>query len=147
MTFDITIVGGGIVGIATAYKIKVKNPQLKILLLEKEDQLCRHQTGNNSGVIHSGLYYKPASLKSTNCIQGYNMLLDFCQKENIPYELCGKVVIATDDFQKPLLENLYNRGLENGLDQISKISIEELKEIEPHVNGIAAIKVPYTIES
>ena len=144
MTFDITIVGGGIVGIATAYKIKVKNPQLKILLLEKEDQLCRHQTGNNSGVIHSGLYYKPGSLKSTNCIQGYNMLLDFCQKENIPYELCGKVVIATDDFQKPLLENLYNRGLENGLDQISKISIEELKEIEPHVNGIAAIKVPYT---
>lgn len=144
MNYDITIVGGGIVGVATAYQIKAKNPQLKVLLLEKENQLCRHQTGNNSGVIHSGLYYKPGSLKATNCINGYNMLLDFCQKEEIPYDLCGKVVVATDDFQKPLLENLYNRGLENGLDQISKISIEELKEIEPHVNGIAAIKVPYT---
>ncbi len=144
MIYDITIVGGGIVGVATAYQIKAKNPQLKVLLIEKENQLCRHQTGNNSGVIHSGLYYKPGSLKATNCINGYNMLLDFCQKEEIPYDLCGKVVVATDDFQKPLLENLFNRGLENGLDQISKISIEELKEIEPHVNGIAAIKVPYT---
>lgn len=144
MTYDITIIGGGIVGIATAYHLKQKSPKLSVLLLEKEDRLCKHQTGNNSGVIHSGLYYKPGSLKATNCINGYNMLLDFCQKHDIAYDLCGKVVVATDEFQRPLLENLYKRGLENGLNQISKISIEALKEIEPHVKGIAAIKVPYT---
>ncbi len=144
MRYDLVVIGGGIVGLATAYKSLEKNPKLKVALIEKEDRLCKHQTGNNSGVIHSGLYYKPGSLKATNCINGYNMLLDFCQKEEIEYDLCGKVVVATDDFQKPLLENLYNRGLENGLDKISKISVEELKEIEPHVNGIAALKVPYT---
>lgn len=144
MTYDLIIIGGGIVGIATAYQIKEKNPNLKVLLVEKEAQLCRHQTGNNSGVIHSGLYYKPGSLKATNCINGYQMLLDFCQKQDIPYDLCGKVVVATEDFQKPLLENLYKRGLENGLSQISKMSIEQLKEVEPHVQGVAALKVPYT---
>lgn len=144
MKYDLIIVGGGIVGLATAYQSLLKNPSLKLALIEKEDRLCKHQTGNNSGVIHSGLYYKPGSLKALNCINGYNMLLDFCNKEDIPYELCGKVVVATDDFQKPLLENLYNRGLENGLDKIEKISIEQLKEIEPHVNGIAALNVPYT---
>lgn len=144
MKYDLIIVGGGIVGLATAYQSLVKNPSLKLALIEKEDRLCKHQTGNNSGVIHSGLYYKPGSLKARNCINGYNLLLDFCNKEDIPYELCGKVVVATDDFQKPLLENLYNRGLENGLNKIEKISIEQLKEIEPHVNGIAALNVPYT---
>lgn len=144
MKYDLIVIGGGIVGLATAYKSLQKNPKLKLALIEKEAELCKHQTGNNSGVIHSGLYYKPGSLKATNCINGYNMLLQFCQSEGIEYELCGKVVVATDDFQRPLLENLYKRGLENGLSQISKISIEELKEIEPHVNGIAALKVPYT---
>lgn len=144
MKYELVVIGGGIVGLATAYKSLQKNPKLKLALVEKETQLCKHQTGNNSGVIHSGLYYKPGSLKATNCINGYNMLLQFCQEEEIPYDLCGKVVVATDDFQKPLLENLYKRGLENGLDKITKINIEELKEIEPHVNGIAALKVPYT---
>ena len=90
MVYDIVVVGGGIVGLATAYKTLEKNPNLKLALLEKEGELCKHQTGNNSGVIHSGLYYKPGSLKATNCINGYNMLLDFCQKEEISYELCGK---------------------------------------------------------
>ncbi len=144
MKYDLVVIGGGIVGLATAYQILKKKPNLKLALIEKEDRLCKHQTGNNSGVIHSGLYYKPGSLKATNCINGYNMLLEFCNQEEIPYELCGKVVVATDVFQKPLLENLYKRGLENGLDKIEKISIEQLKEIEPHVNGIAALNVPYT---
>lgn len=144
MKYDLIVIGGGIVGLATAYKSLQKNPKLKIALVEKEARLCTHQTGNNSGVIHSGLYYKPGSLKATNCINGYNMLLEFCDQEEISYDLCGKVVVATDDFQKPLLQNLYNRGLENGLDKITKINVEELKEIEPHVNGIAALKVPYT---
>ncbi|GAB5525306.1 MAG: L-2-hydroxyglutarate oxidase [Roseivirga sp.] len=144
MRYDAIVIGGGIVGLATAFQTLSKKPGLKLLLLEKESRLSAHQTGNNSGVIHSGLYYKPGSLKARNCINGYQMLLNFCDQEEIPYELCGKVVVATEEEQKPLLENLYNRGLENGLDQISKISIAELKEIEPHVNGIAALKVPYT---
>lgn len=144
MKYDAIVIGGGIVGLATAWQCLRKKPGLKLLLLEKESGLSAHQTGNNSGVIHSGLYYKPGSLKARNCINGYRMLIDFCDQENIPYELCGKVVVATEEEQKPLLENLYNRGLENGLDQISKISIPELKEIEPHVNGIAALNVPYT---
>ncbi|WP_420387150.1 L-2-hydroxyglutarate oxidase [Roseivirga sp.] len=144
MKYNVVVIGGGIVGLATAYQLLKKKPGLTLALVEKESKLCRHQTGNNSGVIHSGLYYKPGSLKARNCINGYQMLLDFCNEENIPYELCGKVVVATDEFQKPLLENLYQRGLENGLDKISRLNIDELKEIEPHVNGIAAIKVPYT---
>lgn len=144
MRYDAIVIGGGIVGLATAYQSLRKKPGLKLLLLEKESGLSTHQTGNNSGVIHSGLYYKPGSLKAKNCINGYHMLLEFCDKEEIPYELCGKVVVATDEEQKPLLENLYNRGLENGLDKITKISVSELKEIEPHVNGIAALNVPYT---
>jgi L-2-hydroxyglutarate oxidase len=141
---DVVIIGGGIVGLATAHQLLDQHPKISLTLIEKETALCQHQTGHNSGVIHSGLYYKPGSLKATNCINGYNMLIDFCQKEGINFELCGKVVVATDDFQKPLLDNLYERGLANGLDKISKISTAELKEIEPHVKGIAAIKVPYT---
>jgi L-2-hydroxyglutarate oxidase len=144
MKYDVIVIGGGIVGLATAYQTLLKRPGLKVLLLEKESKLAAHQTGNNSGVVHSGLYYKPGSLKATNCINGYKMLLDFCDQEGIEYDLCGKVVVATNETQKPLLENLYQRGLQNGLDQISRISIEELKEIEPHVNGVAALKVPYT---
>lgn len=144
MKYDVIVIGGGIVGLATAYQTLAKRPGLKVLLLEKESRLAAHQTGNNSGVIHSGLYYKPGSLKATNCINGYKMLLDFCDQEGIAYDLCGKVVVATNEAQKPLLENLYQRGLQNGLDQISRISIQELKEIEPHVSGIAALKVPYT---
>lgn len=141
---DVIVIGGGIVGLSTAFQLLKKNPKLNVLLLEKEDKVAAHQTGNNSGVIHSGLYYKPGSLKATNCINGYHQLLDFCQQENIDYELCGKVVVATDEFQKPLLENLYQRGIQNGLTDNTYISIDELKEIEPHVNGIAALKVPYT---
>lgn len=138
------MIGGGIVGLATAYQLLEARPHLKILLLEKEDGLAKHQTGNNSGVIHSGLYYKPGSLKAKNCIQGYKMLIEFAEKYNIPYELCGKVVVATSKEQIPLLHDLYKRGLENGLDKISMITQAELREIEPHCAGLEAIKVPYT---
>lgn len=144
MKYDAIVLGGGIVGLATAYRLLKKKPGLQLLLVEKESTLATHQTGNNSGVIHSGLYYKPGSLKAHNCIKGYQMLLQFCEQEGIAYELCGKVVVATEDFQKPLLENLYQRGLQNGLNKISRLSIEGLKEIEPHVNGLTALKVPYT---
>lgn len=141
---DITIIGGGIVGLATALQIQSANPKLKILVLEKESSLARHQTGNNSGVIHSGLYYKPGSLKATNCIKGYNMLLDFCRTNEIPFDLCGKIVVATEQQELPLLENLYTRGQQNGLTNLKKLTAEELKEYEPHVAGLAGIFVPQT---
>jgi L-2-hydroxyglutarate oxidase len=144
MSYDIVIVGGGIVGLATGLKLQSKKPNLKIAILEKEDQLAKHQTGNNSGVIHSGLYYKPGSLKATNCINGYHELIEFCEAEKIPFEITGKVVVATREEQKPLLKNLFERGLQNGLTGTREISLEELKEYEPHCAGVAAIHVPQT---
>jgi L-2-hydroxyglutarate oxidase len=142
--YDITLIGGGIVGLATALKLKTSNPFLNILLLEKENELANHQTGNNSGVIHSGLYYKPGSLKATNCIHGYHLLIDFCRENEIPFDLCGKIVVASDEAELPLLENLYVRGQQNGLQNLKKLKQEELKEYEPHVTGQAGIFVPQT---
>jgi len=144
MTYDVVIVGGGIVGLATGLKIQKARPDLKIAVLEKEDQLAKHQTGNNSGVIHSGLYYKPGSLKATNCINGYHELIQFCEEEKIPYEITGKVVVATREEQKLLLKTLLDRGLANCLDGSRYITMEELKEYEPHCAGVAAIHVPQT---
>src|ERR1700712_2965638 len=111
--YDVIVIGGGIVGLATALKIKTQRPNLKVLILEKEKEVAMHQTGHNSGVIHSGLYYKPGSLKATNCIQGYHQLIEFCQKEAIPYDLCGKIVVATRPEQVPMLQTLYERGQQN----------------------------------
>ncbi|MCX2746088.1 L-2-hydroxyglutarate oxidase [Mangrovivirga sp. M17] len=142
--YDIIIIGGGIVGLATAYQLSIKKKGLKIAVLEKEDQLALHQTGNNSGVIHSGLYYKPGSLKAKNCVGGYKMLLDFCDQNEIKYELCGKVVVATDEFQLSQLDVLRDRGAKNGLEGILKLNESELKEYEPHVSGIAGLYVPQT---
>ena len=144
MLYDVVLVGGGIVGLATGYKLITARPDLKIAILEKESQLALHQTANNSGVIHSGLYYKPGSLKAINCIQGYHELVAFCKEEKIPYEITGKVVVATRDSQKPLLTMLLERGLENGLTGTRQISLEELKEYEPHCVGVGAIHVPQT---
>ncbi len=141
---DILIIGGGIVGLATALKLKQTNPHLTLILLEKESELAKHQTGNNSGVIHSGLYYKPGSLKAINCIKGYHLLVDFCKANEIPFELCGKVVVATSEVELPLLDNLFVRGQQNGLANLRKLSQGELKEIEPHVNGMKGIFVPQT---
>jgi L-2-hydroxyglutarate oxidase len=142
--YDITIIGGGIVGLATALRIKEQKPSLKVLLLEKENEVAKHQTGHNSGVIHSGLYYKPGSLKATNCIRGYQMLIDFCEEEGVAYDLCGKIVVATTEEQRPLLRNLFERGNQNGLINNRMISEGEMKEIEPHVKGLEGIWVPYT---
>ncbi len=144
MNSDIIIIGGGIVGLATALKIKESKPNLTITLLEKEPEVAQHQTGNNSGVIHSGLYYKPGSLKAINCINGYHMLIDFCDQENIPYELTGKVVVATKAEQIPLLNNLYERGLQNKLEGIRKISAAEVRQYEPYVSCVEGMWVPQT---
>jgi L-2-hydroxyglutarate oxidase len=144
MQYDITIIGGGIVGLATAFRLKESNPGLKIILLEKENGLAKHQTGNNSGVIHSGIYYKPGSLKAQNCLNGYKQLLDFCNKEGIPYELCGKIIVATRNDELERLENLYQRGIQNGLTEVKKIPGDEIKNYEPYAFGIAGIWVPYT---
>jgi L-2-hydroxyglutarate oxidase len=142
--YDVVVIGGGIVGLATALQLKAANPALKLVVIEKEDVLAKHQTGNNSGVIHSGLYYKPGSLKATNCIRGYHLLLDFCDKNDIPYDLCGKIVVATSAEEIPLLNNLYIRGEENGLANLKRLKQEELKEYEPHVAGLEGIFVPQT---
>ena len=142
--YDIVIIGGGVVGLATALRTKEQKPSLKILLLEKEKEVAAHQTGHNSGVIHSGLYYKPGSLKATNCIRGYDMLIDFCNREGVPYDLCGKIVVATNEEQRPLLKNLFDRGMQNGLTKNRMINSTEIKEIEPHVRGVEGIWVPYT---
>ncbi len=144
MNYDIIVVGGGIVGLATALKLKTSSPFLKILLLEKEKELAKHQTGNNSGVIHSGLYYKPGSLKAKNCIHGYHLLIDFCRENNVSFELCGKIVVATEEKELPLLENLFVRGQQNGLQNLKKLTKEELHEYEPHVAGLQGIFVPQT---
>jgi (S)-2-hydroxyglutarate dehydrogenase len=142
--YDIIIVGGGIVGLGTALNLISSNPKFRVLVLEKEPQVATHQTGNNSGVIHSGLYYKPGSLKARNCIHGYNLLLDFCRQNDIPFDLCGKIVVATSEQELPLLKNLYDRGHQNGLKDFKMLSAEALKEYEPHVAGLAGFFVPQT---
>ncbi|GAA4848220.1 L-2-hydroxyglutarate oxidase [Algivirga pacifica] len=142
--YDVVVIGAGIVGLATALKIKEKSPEKRVVVVEKEREVAMHQTGNNSGVIHSGLYYKPGSHKAKNCIEGYQMLLDFCDKEGIPYDLCGKIVVATRQEELPQLEKLYKRGIENGLTKIKKLAAHEIQKYEPYCNGIAGIHVPYT---
>ncbi|HET9053380.1 MAG TPA: L-2-hydroxyglutarate oxidase [Cyclobacteriaceae bacterium] len=144
MQQDVIIIGGGIVGLASALQLKQQNPSLKITLIEKENALARHQTGNNSGVIHSGIYYKPGSLKATNCIRGYNLLIEFCKTHDVPFDLCGKIIVATEEKEIPLLQNLFIRGQQNGLTGLTMLNAGELKEHEPHVAGLAGIAVPQT---
>lgn len=144
MKADVAIVGGGIVGLATAYHLLKKNSSRKLVVIEKEDAIAKHQTGNNSGVIHSGIYYKPGSLKAQNCIQGYDMLLAFCNEHDVEYDLCGKVIVATENEELPRLRNIFDRGRENGLEGLEMLNKEQLHEVEPHLNGIQGIKVPQT---
>jgi (S)-2-hydroxyglutarate dehydrogenase len=141
--FDIIIVGGGIIGMATALSLQ-NNSKLNILIIETEKELANHQTGNNSGVIHSGLYYKPGSLKAKNCTEGRELLYKFCNENNIEYARCGKIVVANNDSELNALEELFKRGVANGLNGIKKLSAEEIEEFEPHARGIAGLYVPQT---
>ncbi len=144
MQYDVIIVGGGAVGLATALQLQKHDPKLKIVVIEKDSVVANHQTGNNSNVIHSGVYYKPGSLKAKNCIEGYNLLIDFCQRHEVPFDLCGKVIVATEERELPVLKTIYERGQQNGLQNLKMLRAEELKEYEPHVAGIAGIHVPQT---
>ena len=141
--FDFTIIGGGIVGISTAYHLVSSAPGAKVLVLEKEKALGLHQTGRNSGVIHSGIYYRPGSLKARFAVEGSRAMYDFCRRHDIPHERCGKVIVAVRDEERPQLEALYRRGVANGL-RLEKWSPEELREREPHVRGLEALYVPDT---
>ncbi|MBE0576255.1 MAG: L-2-hydroxyglutarate oxidase [Desulfuromonadales bacterium] len=141
---DLAIIGGGIVGCATALAIISRNPGLKIVLFEKEMQLASHQTGHNSGVIHAGLYYRPGSLKATTCASGREALYRFCVEHDIPHQRCGKVVVAVDETELPALDELERRGQENGLNGLQRLTASELQKREPHVRGIAGLLVPQT---
>lgn len=142
MIYDFTIVGAGIVGLSTAYKLSLKYPEAKILILEKEDRVAAHQTGKNSGVIHSGIYYKPGSYKAKNCIDGRRQMVKFCTTHDIAIDVCGKIIVATDEEELPRLMKIFERGRKNGIEDIELIDQHRLKELEPHVMGVAAIHVP-----
>ena len=141
-TFDLIVIGGGIVGLATAYTAAQRFPGLRILVLEKEQQPGTHQTGHNSGVIHSGIYYKPGSLKAQNCVRGRSMLLDFAREHDIPHEVCGKIIVATHEGELPALERIYERGRENEVEGLALLDNRDIQQVEPHCRGVRAILVP-----
>ncbi len=140
---DFVVIGGGIIGLSTARALLERHPRARLLVVEKEGGWARHQTGHNSGVIHSGIYYKPGSYKARFCREGSRALVEFCRERGIEYEICGKVIVAVEPGELPLLDALHERGLKNGL-EVEKVGPEELKEIEPHASGLAAIRVPST---
>ncbi len=142
--FDIIIVGGGIVGLATAYKLNIKYPDKKILVLEKEKEVAAHQTGHNSGVIHSGLYYKPGSYKAKNCVDGRRELVAFAKEHKIQHDICGKIVVATEESELAHMNKVFNNGLANGVEGIEKIDSKRIREIEPYCTGIEGLWVPCT---
>jgi L-2-hydroxyglutarate oxidase LhgO len=140
--FDIVIVGGGIVGLSTAMQFTRAFPRLRLLLIEKEDAVARHQSGHNSGVIHSGIYYKPGSLKARLCVEGSAAMVEFCSEHGIPHEICGKIIVATKEEEIPRLEDLYQRGTANGIAGLRVLTAEQLREVEPHSGGLRAVHVP-----
>lgn len=142
--YDVAIVGAGIVGLSAAKEINQRYPKLKIVVLEKEANVAGHQTGHNSGVIHSGVYYKPGSLKARFCVQGAAEMVRFCQTHGVPHEICGKVIVATQDSQKPALDELHRRALANGVPGVRMLSADEIRDYEPHACGVAALLVPGT---
>src|ERR1035437_5386871 len=141
---DVIIVGRGIVGLAVALEITKRFPRLRLLLLEKEDRVGRHQSSHNSGVIHSGIYYKPGSLKARLCVEGARAMIEFCRAHGIPHRVCGKVIVATHGDEFPRLEELRRRGEANGLSGLQLIGPEKLREIEPHASGLRALVVAST---
>ena len=140
--FDIAVVGGGIIGLATAFQFQNNYPDLNIVVLEKEKELAFHQTGKNSGVIHSGLYYEPGSFKANNCVRGRKKLIDFARKHNIPFDICGKIVVAVNQDESKRLEQLKINGQENGLKGLKLLSPKEFQKIEPYAEGVQALLVP-----
>src|SRR5579872_401628 len=138
---DVLIIGAGIVGLASAYQILKANPRLKVRVFEKEDRIAAHQTGHNSGVIHSGVYYKPGSLKAKNCIAGKNELIQFCQAQGVPIQKLGKVIVANNEAEISALNEIESRGRANGV-VLERIGTQRLREIEPHVAGIEALWIP-----
>lgn len=142
--WDVVIVGGGIVGAATMYKLQTRFPAFRILLLEKEKALADHQTGHNSGVIHSGIYYKPGSYKAKNCVEGRHELVAFAKQHGVKHDICGKLIVATDKEELPRLEMIHNTGLANGIEDMERIDAARIREIEPHCAGIAGLRVGCT---
>lgn len=145
LDFDIIVVGGGIVGAATAYKLQLRYPNKSIALIEKEKNLADHQTGNNSGVIHSGIYYKPGSYKSKNCVEGRRELVAFAKEHNIKHDICGKLIVAVDEEENKRLDGIFERGLKNDIEDMEMIGPDKIREIEPFItSGIRAIRVGCT---
>ncbi|CAD5232676.1 unnamed protein product [Bursaphelenchus xylophilus] len=144
LNYDVAIVGGGIVGCATARQLKLDRPNLKVALLEKEPELSKHQSGNNSGVLHAGIYYQPGSLKAKLCVQGIDLAYDYIQKKGIPYKKCGKLIVAVDNSEIENLEKLYVRAQKNGCKEITMVGPERIKEIQPACRGVKALWSPYT---
>jgi len=144
MTYDVAIVGGGILGLATARALLERAPALKLAICEKEPELGQHQTGHNSGVIHSGIYYKPGSFKARLCVEGARLMVDFCEAHAIKYDRCGKVIVATSPEELPRLETLFERGTANGVPGLARIDAARVREIEPHVRAVAGIHSPNT---
>jgi L-2-hydroxyglutarate oxidase LhgO len=141
---DVAIVGAGIVGLSVGLQLVRKNPDLKIIILEKESEVASHQTGHNSGVMHSGLYYKPGSLKARLCVEGRAAMIQFCEEHAIPHEICGKIIVATEEREIPGLHELLRRGRANGVSGLRELDAEQIREIEPYASGIRGIHVPTT---
>src|SRR5271157_3661336 len=141
---DLLIIGAGVVGLATALEITLRFPEMNLVIVEKEERVAAHQTGHNSGVIHSGLYYKTGSLKARNCVAGAASMKRFCQQYGVPFEECGKLVVATSPEEVPRLEQLHQRGIANGVPGLRMLEPEQFREIEPHCAGIRALQVPTT---
>jgi len=138
----IIIIGGGIVGLATAYKAARRFPDSRVTVLEKEAAAGQHQTGHNSGVLHCGLYYKPGSIKARLAVSGIQEMVQFCRENNVAHQICGKLVVAADETEVPRLKALHERGLQNGLQGLQMLSREQMREVEPHVGGVAGLRVP-----